>query len=207
MARSYSRRAVRHSVPPPIAMVTCYPANPTAQTADLDFYKDAVAFAKKHDIFILSDLAYAEVYFDEKNPPPSVLQVPGAMDVAVEFTSMSKTFSMAGWRMAWVCGNADVVGSLLLTFKPVLGQPPLVDVLGVPTGDCCGGAFTYGASYLGPEHGGVRLAGVVGIDALKLEPLPSVLTGTPSVPPPASTRAPPRAAWPRPPAPTPRSRT
>ncbi|WP_163545082.1 aminotransferase class I/II-fold pyridoxal phosphate-dependent enzyme, partial [Klebsiella pneumoniae] len=86
------------SIPKPIAMICCYPSNPTSYVATLDFYKDLVAFAKKHEIFILSDLAYAELYFDD-NPPPSVLQVPGAMDVTVEFTSMSKTFSMAGWRM------------------------------------------------------------------------------------------------------------
>src|ERR1700730_10066048 len=92
-------RAVIHSIPKPLAIVTCYPSNPTAYVADLDFYRDLVAFAKKHDIFILSDLAYAEVYFDDRNPPPSVLQVPGAIDVTVDFTSMSKTFSMAGWRM------------------------------------------------------------------------------------------------------------
>ena len=84
-------RAIRHSIPKPIAIVVCYPSNPTAYVAGLDFYKDLVAFAKKHEIFILSDLAYAEVYFDGV-PPPSVLQVPGANDVAVEFTSMSKTF-------------------------------------------------------------------------------------------------------------------
>src|SRR6202044_1429769 len=83
-------RAVLHSIPRPIAVVTCYPSNPTACVADLDFYRDLVAFAKKHSLLVLSDLAYSEVYFDN-NPPPSVLQVPGAMDVAVEFTSMSKT--------------------------------------------------------------------------------------------------------------------
>ena len=91
-------RAIIHSIPKPIAVVVCYPSNPTAYVANLDFYKDLVAFAKKHGIFILSDLAYAEVYFDD-NPPPSVLQVPGAIDIAVEFTSMSKTSSMAFWRM------------------------------------------------------------------------------------------------------------
>src|SRR5205807_797986 len=83
-------RAVIHSIPKPIALVTCYPANPTAYVASLDFYRDLVAFAKKHDLILLSDLAYAEVYFDENDPPPSMLQVPGAMDVTVEFTSMSK---------------------------------------------------------------------------------------------------------------------
>jgi alanine-synthesizing transaminase len=104
-------RAIRHSIPKPIAVVVCYPSNPTAFTADLDFYRDLVAFAKKHGIFILSDLAYAEVYFDD-NPPPSVLQVPGAMDVTVEFTSMSKTFSMAGWRMGFAVGNERIIAAL-----------------------------------------------------------------------------------------------
>jgi alanine-synthesizing transaminase len=104
-------RAIIHSIPKPIALVVCYPSNPTAYVADLDFYRDLVAFAKKHEIFILSDLAYAELYFDG-NPPPSVLQVPGAMDVAVEFTSMSKTFSMAGWRMGFAVGNERLIAAL-----------------------------------------------------------------------------------------------
>lgn len=105
-------RAVIHSIPKPIAVVVCYPANPTAYTATLDFYRDLVQFAKKHDIIILSDLAYAEVYFDDAAPPPSVLQVPGAMDVTVEFTSMSKTFSMAGWRMGFAVGNDRLLAAL-----------------------------------------------------------------------------------------------
>ena len=105
-------RAMIHSVPKPIALVTCYPANPTAYTASLDFYRDLVAFAKKHDLILLSDLAYAEVYFDEHDPPPSMLQVPGAIDVTVEFTSMSKTFSMAGWRMGFAVGNERLLAAL-----------------------------------------------------------------------------------------------
>ncbi|MFN3673481.1 MAG: LL-diaminopimelate aminotransferase [Bosea sp. (in: a-proteobacteria)] len=105
-------RAMMHSVPKPIALVTCYPANPTAFTASLDFYRDLVAFAKKHEIILLSDLAYAEVYFDENDPPPSMLQVPGAIDVTVEFTSMSKTFSMAGWRMGFAVGNERLLAAL-----------------------------------------------------------------------------------------------
>lgn len=104
-------RAVVHSIPSPLALVLCYPSNPTACVADLDFYKDCVAFAKKHDLILLSDLAYSEVYFDD-NPPPSVLQVPGAMDVTVEFTSMSKTFSMAGWRMGFAVGNERLIAAL-----------------------------------------------------------------------------------------------
>ena len=105
-------RAMMHSVPKPIALVTCYPANPTAYTASLDFYRDLVAFAKRHELILLSDLAYAEVYFDENDPPPSMLQVPGAIDVAVEFTSMSKTFSMAGWRMGFAVGNERLIAAL-----------------------------------------------------------------------------------------------
>src|SRR6266704_1932975 len=85
-------RAITHSIPKPIAVVVCYPSNPTAHVADLDFYRDLVVFAKRHGILVLSDLAYSEVYF-ENNPPPSILQVPGSMDIAVEFTSMSKTYS------------------------------------------------------------------------------------------------------------------
>jgi alanine-synthesizing transaminase len=104
-------RAIIHSIPKPIAVVVCYPANPTAYVADLDFYRDLVAFARKHRIFILSDLAYAEVYFDN-NPPPSVLQVPGALDVTVEFTSMSKTYSMPGWRIGFAVGNERIIGAL-----------------------------------------------------------------------------------------------
>ncbi|MFG1479412.1 LL-diaminopimelate aminotransferase [Xanthobacter sp. V4C-4] len=104
-------RAVRHSIPKPIAVVLCYPSNPTACVADLEFYRDVVAFAKKNDLIVLSDLAYAELYFDD-NPPPSVLQVPGAMDVTVEFTSMSKTYSMAGWRMGFAVGNERLIAAL-----------------------------------------------------------------------------------------------
>jgi alanine-synthesizing transaminase len=104
-------RAVTHSIPKPLGVVVCYPANPTAYVAELDFYRDLVAFAKRHGILILSDLAYAEVYFDGK-PPPSVLQVPGALDVTVEFTSMSKTFSMPGWRIGFAVGNERIVAAL-----------------------------------------------------------------------------------------------
>jgi len=104
-------RAVKHSIPKPIGVVVCYPANPTASVASLDFYKDLVAFAKKHEIFILSDVAYAEVYFEDE-PPPSVLQAPGAIDVTVEFTSMSKTYSMAGWRIGFAVGNERLCAAL-----------------------------------------------------------------------------------------------
>jgi len=104
-------RGIRHSIPKPLALILNYPANPTAHVASLDFYKEVVAYAKKNDIIILSDLAYAEIYFDG-NPPPSVLQVPGAIDIAVEFTSMSKTFSMPGWRMGFAVGNERLIAAL-----------------------------------------------------------------------------------------------
>jgi alanine-synthesizing transaminase len=104
-------RAVMHSIPKPLAVVVCYPSNPTAHVADLDFYRDLVSFARRNDLILLSDLAYAEVYFDD-NPPPSILQVPGAFDVAVEFTSMSKTYSMAGWRIGFAVGNDRMIASL-----------------------------------------------------------------------------------------------
>jgi alanine-synthesizing transaminase len=106
-----AERAVAHSIPKPIALVVCYPSNPTAYVASHDFYRDLVGFAKKHDLILLSDLAYAEVYFDN-DPPPSVLQVPGAVDVTVEFTSMSKTFSMAGWRIGFAVGNERLLAAL-----------------------------------------------------------------------------------------------
>lgn len=104
-------RAVHHSIPKPIALVLNYPSNPTAYTATLEWYKDVVDYCRAHDIFILSDLAYAEIYFDG-NPPPSILQVPGAMEIAVEFTSMSKTYSMPGWRIGFAVGNERLISAL-----------------------------------------------------------------------------------------------
>ncbi|MCI5044828.1 MAG: LL-diaminopimelate aminotransferase [Aquisalinus sp.] len=91
-------------------MVLNYPSNPTAQTVELDFYRDAVALAKKHDIIIFSDLAYSEIYYE--SPPPSIFQVEGAKDVAVEVNSLSKTFSMAGWRVGMAVGNERLISAL-----------------------------------------------------------------------------------------------
>jgi alanine-synthesizing transaminase len=104
-------RAVRHSVPKPTALIVNFPSNPTAHLATLDFYKELVALARRHEFFILSDLAYAEIFFDGE-PPPSVLQVPGAREVTVEFTSLSKTYSMPGWRMGFAAGNQRLVTAL-----------------------------------------------------------------------------------------------
>jgi alanine-synthesizing transaminase len=104
-------RAVRHSVPKPTALIVNFPSNPTAYCATLDFYREVVAFCRKHDIYIMSDLAYAEIYFGD-TPPPSLLQVPGAKDIAVEFTSMSKTYSMPGWRMGFAAGNQRLIAAL-----------------------------------------------------------------------------------------------
>ncbi len=104
-------RACQHTIPKPLALVLSYPSNPTAMTADLDFYRDAVELAKRLDLIILSDIAYAEIYFDGK-PPPSVLQVPGAVDIAVEFSSLSKTYNMPGWRMGFAVGNERLIACL-----------------------------------------------------------------------------------------------
>ena len=105
-------QAVVHSHPKPKVLVLNYPGNPTAEVVDLAFYQEVVAYAKKHDIILLSDLAYSEIYFDDENPPPSILQVEGAKDIAVEFTSLSKTFSMPGWRMGFAVGNEKLIGAL-----------------------------------------------------------------------------------------------
>jgi alanine-synthesizing transaminase len=104
-------RAVRLSVPKPTAVIVNYPSNPTALVASLDFYRELVALCRKHELFILSDLAYAELYYDGR-PPPSVLEVPGAKDVTVEFTSMSKTYNMPGWRMGFAVGNPRLISAL-----------------------------------------------------------------------------------------------
>src|ERR1700761_668461 len=103
--------AVAYTVPKPKVLVIGYPSNPTAYVADIDFYTKVVAFAKEHGLWVLSDLAYAEIYFGD-TPTPSILQVPGAKDVAIEFTSMSKTYSMAGWRIGFAVGNQQLIGAL-----------------------------------------------------------------------------------------------
>lgn len=103
--------AIRYTVPKPTVLVIGYPSNPTAYVADLPFYEKVVAFARAHGLWVISDLAYAEIWFGE-TPTPSILEVPGAKDVAVEFTSMSKTFSMAGWRIGFAVGNPILVGAL-----------------------------------------------------------------------------------------------
>jgi alanine-synthesizing transaminase len=105
------KKAVQHSIPAPLAVVLNFPANPTAQSVDLDFYAEVVDFCRHQGIYVLSDLAYAEIYFDGK-PPPSILEVPGARDIAIEFTSLSKTYSMAGWRIGFAVGNARLIGAL-----------------------------------------------------------------------------------------------
>ena len=105
-----SKAAIEASKPP-LAVIVSYPSNPTAQWVDLDFYKEVVRLAKKHDLIVLSDVAYSEIYFDD-NPPPSILQVEGAKDVAVEVNSLSKTYAMAGWRVGMVVGNEKLCAAL-----------------------------------------------------------------------------------------------
>ncbi|MEP3227133.1 MAG: LL-diaminopimelate aminotransferase [Parasphingorhabdus sp.] len=103
--------AMSYSVPKPSVLVMGYPSNPTAYVADLDFYQKVVDFARDHKLWVISDLAYAEIYYGDV-PTPSMLQVEGAKDCVVEFTSMSKTYSMPGWRMGFAVGNQKLVGAL-----------------------------------------------------------------------------------------------
>lgn len=95
---------------PPMAVVVCFPSNPTGHVADLNFYKEIVGLAKKYDFIVLSDLAYSEIYFTDM--PPSIFEVEGAKDVAVETISLSKTYSMAGWRMGFAVGSKRLIAAL-----------------------------------------------------------------------------------------------
>ena len=104
-------RAMAFTVPRPSIIVVNYPSNPTAETVDLAFYERLVAWAKENKVWVISDLAYSELYFDG-NPTVSILQVPGAKDVAVEFTSLSKTYSMAGWRIGFAVGNQRLIAAM-----------------------------------------------------------------------------------------------
>jgi alanine-synthesizing transaminase len=92
-------------------MVLGFPSNPTAQCVELDFFERVVALAKKHDIFVVHDLAYADIVFDGWKAP-SIMQVPGAKDIAVEFFTLSKSYNMAGWRVGFMVGNPDLVAAL-----------------------------------------------------------------------------------------------
>lgn len=103
--------AMSYSVPKPSVLVMGYPSNPTAYVADLDFYQKVVDFAREHKLWVISDLAYAEIYYGDV-PTPSMLQIKGAKDCVVEFTSMSKTYSMPGWRMGFAVGNQQLIGAL-----------------------------------------------------------------------------------------------
>ncbi len=103
--------AMNFTVPRPSVLVVSYPSNPTAEVVDLAFYERLVAWARENKVWVLSDLAYSELYYDD-NPTPSIMQVKGAKDVAVEFTSMSKTYSMAGWRMGFAVGNKQLIAAL-----------------------------------------------------------------------------------------------
>ncbi len=104
-------RAVSESIPKPKMMVLGFPSNPTAQCVDLPFFERVIALAKAHDILVVHDLAYADICFDGYQAP-SIMQVPGARDVAVEFFTMSKSYNMAGWRIGFMVGNKDLVNAL-----------------------------------------------------------------------------------------------
>jgi len=105
------QKAVRDSWPKPKILVVNFPSNPTAEVVDLDFYVKLVDFAKENDLIVISDIAYAEITFDGYQCP-SIMQVPGAKDVAVEFYSLSKTYNMPGWRMGFMVGNREIVAAL-----------------------------------------------------------------------------------------------
>ncbi len=104
-------RAIRESIPKPKMMILGFPSNPTAQCVELDFFERVVALARQHDILVVHDLAYADITFDGY-VAPSIMQVPGARDVAVEFFTMSKSYNMAGWRVGFMVGNRDLVNAL-----------------------------------------------------------------------------------------------
>jgi alanine-synthesizing transaminase len=104
-------RAMNFTVPRPSILVVNYPSNPTAETVDLAFYERLVAWARENKVWIISDLAYSELYYDG-NPTVSILQVEGAKDVAIEFTSLSKTYSMAGWRIGFAVGNKQLIAAM-----------------------------------------------------------------------------------------------
>ena len=103
--------SIKDSVPAPVALIVSFPSNPTAQVVSLDFYEELVKIALKYNVYILSDLAYAEIYYDNVKPP-SILEVSRAKEVAVEFTSMSKTYAMAGWRIGFAVGNTKLIHAL-----------------------------------------------------------------------------------------------
>jgi alanine-synthesizing transaminase len=104
-------QAVARTWPKPKMLILSFPANPTTHVVDLAFFERVVAFAREHDLMVLHDFAYAEIAFDGYHPP-SILEVPGAKDVAIEFVSLSKSHSMAGWRVGFACGNPDMVYAL-----------------------------------------------------------------------------------------------
>src|SRR3954466_5364286 len=104
-------RAIRELTPKPKMLIMGFPSNPTAQCVDLPFFEKVIAIAKQHDILVVHDLAYADITFDDYRAP-SIMQVPGARDVAVEFFTMSKSYNMAGWRIGFMVGNKDLVYAL-----------------------------------------------------------------------------------------------
>ncbi|MEH6503665.1 MAG: alanine transaminase [Cycloclasticus sp.] len=104
-------KAIKTSYPKPKMLVLNFPGNPTTQCVDLEFFEKVVKMAKEHDIWVVHDNAYAEIVFDGYKAP-SILQVPGAKDIAVEFYSLSKTYNMPGWRVGFMCGNKELVAAL-----------------------------------------------------------------------------------------------
>ena len=104
-------KAILTTWPKPKMLVLNFPANPTAQCVDLSFFEKVIAIAREHGIYVIHDLAYADIVFDGY-VAPSILQVPGAKDIAVEFFTLSKSYNMPGWRVGFMCGNAKLVHAL-----------------------------------------------------------------------------------------------
>jgi alanine-synthesizing transaminase len=104
-------RGIRESIPKPKMMILGFPSNPTAQCVELDFFERVVALAKQYDVLVVHDLAYADIVYDGWKAP-SIMQVPGAKDIAVEFFTLSKSYNMAGWRIGFMVGNAELVNAL-----------------------------------------------------------------------------------------------
>jgi alanine-synthesizing transaminase len=123
--------AIQRTWPKPKMLIVSFPHNPTTRVVERGFFERIVAFAREHDLMVVHDFAYAEICFDGYQPP-SILEVPGAKDVAIEFTSLSKSHSMAGWRIGFACGNPEMVHALA-RIKSYLdyGMPQAIQIGGI----------------------------------------------------------------------------
>lgn len=139
------KNLVENSSKKPLAVIVSFPSNPTTECVELDFYQELVDFCKIHQIYIISDIAYAEIYFDEKFKPVSILQAQGAKDVAIEFSTISKTFSMGGARIGFACGNQNLIEALykMKSYLDYGSFLPLQIVASKCLYDFCGETYQY----------------------------------------------------------------